>query len=196
MAVTGLGFIVFLAGHLAGNLTLYISSKAFNDYAHHLHSLQLLVTFAEIGLLIFATIHILTGVTLYFQNLRARPSRYIVNKNAGGRTIGSATMPYTGLLLIIFIVIHLINFHFVDKSSTTIYDIVASAFSKPGYVVFYVIAMIITVMHVSHGFWSAFQTLGIDHPKYTPIIKFVRTLYTFAVGIGLGLIPIYIFFVG
>ena len=96
MAVTGLFFCVFLVLHLAGNLTLYMGKDAFNSYAEHLHSLGPLLTLAEWGLLIFAVIHISTGLLLFYQNFKARPERYAVSKRAGGRTLGSATMPYTG----------------------------------------------------------------------------------------------------
>ena len=96
MAITGLCFCGFLAGHLAGNLTIYLGKDAFNSYAENLHSLGPIITLVELGLLFLAIVHILTGTTLFYQNFIARPVRYSVNKWAGGRTIGSATMPYTG----------------------------------------------------------------------------------------------------
>jgi len=192
MAVTGLGFCLFLAGHLVGNLTLYGGRDLFNSYAEHLHNLQPLVTAAEWGLLFFATVHVLTGLILFYQNFTARPDRYAMNKSGGGRSIGSRTMPYSGILLLAFVVFHLINFHFVDKTGTTIYDIVSGAFSSAGYVVLYVLAMIVAAVHVSHGFWSAFQTLGANHPKYMPAIKAGGIIFSLIVGIGFGLLPIYL----
>jgi succinate dehydrogenase / fumarate reductase cytochrome b subunit len=192
MAVTGLGFCLFLAGHLAGNLSIYGGRDAFNAYADHLHSLEPLVKVAEAGLLLFAAIHVLTGLVLFFQNLKARPESYAVKKSGGGRTIGSRTMPYTGILILAFVVFHLINFHFVDKSQTTIYDIVSAAFASPAYVILYVLAMIIAAVHVSHGFWSGFQTLGANHPKYMPFIKVVGIVFSLIVGLGFGLLPIYL----
>ena len=68
MAVTGLSFCAFLAGHLAGNLTIYAGEAAFNSYAEHLHALGPLITLAEIGLLIFAVVHIVTDLTLFYEN--------------------------------------------------------------------------------------------------------------------------------
>jgi succinate dehydrogenase / fumarate reductase cytochrome b subunit len=192
MAVTGLGFCVFLAGHLAGNLTIYGGENAFNSYAEHLHALGPLITLVELGLLVFALIHISTGLTLFYQNLTARPSRYAVNKSAGGRTIGSATMPYTGILLIAFVSMHLINFHFVDKSDTTIYRLVSDTFANPLYVIVYIAAVIVAALHVSHGFWSAFQTIGANHPKYMPLIMTVSIIFSLVVGFGFGLLPIYL----
>jgi succinate dehydrogenase / fumarate reductase cytochrome b subunit len=192
MAITGLGFIGFLAGHLAGNLTIYGGKDAFNSYAEHLHALGPLLTLAEIVLLTFAVIHVAVGLYLFYQNYTARPVRYAVNKAGGGRTIGSQTMPYTGILMLLFIVFHLLNFSFVDKTHTTIFEIVKNAFSNPLYVITYVAAMIVVAVHVSHGFWSAFQTIGANHPKYMPIIQVAGIVFSILVGVGFGFIPIYI----
>jgi succinate dehydrogenase / fumarate reductase cytochrome b subunit len=192
MAVTGLSFCAFLAGHLAGNLTIYAGKDAFNSYAEHLHSLGPLLTLAELGLLLFAVIHVVTGLTLFYQNTAARGGRYAVNKKAGGRTIGSATMPYTGIILLVFIIMHLLNFHFVDKSETTIAQLVTQTFQSPLWVIIYIVAMIVAALHVSHGFWSAFQTVGANHPKYMPFIMVFSIIFSLIVGIGFGLLPIFI----
>lgn len=192
MAITGLGFCGFLAGHLGGNLTIYGGREMFNGYAEHLHSLGIVLTFIEWCLLFFAVVHVLTGLTLFYQNWKARPVRYRVNKRAGGRTWGSATMPYSGILLLAFVVYHLINFHFADKTHTTIFDLVSRAFSNPITVIAYIAVMIIAALHVSHGFWSAFQTLGANHPKYMPIIRALGLIFALAVGIGFGTLPIFI----
>lgn len=195
MAVTGLCFCSFLILHLAGNLILYSGRDAFNSYAEKLHSLGSIITMAEFGLLFFAIIHILIGAILFYQNFRARPIRYSINKWAGGRSIGSVTMPYTGLLLLIFVIIHLLNFHFIEKNDTTIFQIVTDAFAKPGYIAMYVAAMIVVAIHVSHGFWSAFQTIGANHPKYMPVIRGLSIVFSIALGVGFGFIPIYFSFI-
>ena len=192
MALTGLFFCLFLILHLAGNLTIYAGKDAFNSYSEHLHALGPLLTAAEWGLLIFAIIHVSTGLFLFYQNFTARPERYAVNKSAGGRTLGSSTMPYTGVLLLVFIIYHLFNFHFVDKTHTTIFEIVSTAFSKPSYVVIYTFSMIVAAVHVSHGFWSAFQTLGANHPKYTPFLRGLSIVFSLILGIGFGFIPVYV----
>ena len=196
MALTGLGFCGFLAGHLAGNLTIYGGKDAFNSYAEHLHALGPLITFMEWGLVILALVHIGTGLTLFYQNFTARPGRYVVNKRAGGRTIGSITMPYTGIVLLVFVIMHLINFHFVDKSNATIYQIVSQTFESPLYVFIYIVAMIVVAVHVSHGFWSAFQTIGANHPKYMTLIMVLSIVFSLAVGFGFGLLPVYVHVAG
>jgi succinate dehydrogenase / fumarate reductase cytochrome b subunit len=193
MAITGLSFCGFLAAHLAGNLTIYGGKDAFNAYAGHLHSLGPLLKVGEFALLALFLIHVMTGAILFLENLKARPVRYAVNKCAGGRTIGSATMPYTGLILLVFIVFHLINFHFVDKSGTTIFNVVAETFSSSLYVAIYILAMVVAAIHVSHGFWSAFQTVGANHPKYMPLLQTLGIAFAVVVGIGFGFLPIYVF---
>jgi len=196
MAVTGLGFCCFLTIHLVGNLTLYGGKDFFNAYVEHLHSLGPLVTLAEVGLLVFAVIHVLTGLLLFYQNYKARPVRYWVNKRAGGRTLGSATMPYTGVILLLFIIFHLINFHFVDKTETTTFQLLSQAFANPVYIFIYMFAVVIAAIHVSHGLWSAFQTLGADHPKYTPFLRGLSIVFSVVIGVGFGFLPIYVYLLG
>ena len=194
MAVTGMAFIGFLMAHLAGNLTIYGGKDAFNGYAEKLHSLGALLKLAEAGLIAFAIIHIGTGLWLFYRNYNARPQKYAVNKSGGGRTIGSRTMPYTGLFLLLFVIVHLANFTFADKTNTTIFEIVSGAFRSPYYVGFYVLAVVVAAVHVSHGFWSAFQTLGLNHSKYMPAIMVLSIVVAVMVGVGFGFLPIYISF--
>lgn len=195
MALTGLGFCIFLIAHLAGNLTIWAGEDAFNSYAERLHALGPLVILTEIGLLFFAVAHVFIGAYLFYENLRARPGSYLVKKNAGGRTIGSVTMPYTGFFILIFIVFHLIDFHFADKTDQTIYQIVLETFSNPGYTSFYIVSMIIVSTHVSHGFWSAFQTVGVYNSEYMSLLRVIGIIFSLAVGFGFGFLLIYISFI-
>jgi len=195
MAITGLGFSLFLLIHLIGNLTLYGGKELFMSYVEHLHALGPLIHVAEVGLLTFAIIHVVSGLILFWQNLQARPIRYKINKRAGGRTLGSATMPYTGVLILIFVVIHLLNFHFIDHSLQTAFQVISATFSVLPYVVFYTIAIIIVAIHVSHGFWSLFQTLGANHAKYMPAIKGFGIIFSLLVAAGFGFIPVYVNFI-
>jgi len=192
MAVTGLCFCGFLAGHLLGNFTIYGGGDLFNSYAEHIQAFGVVLRVVEAGLICFALVHIGTGLLLFFQNMTARPVRYQVDKRAGGRTLGSATMPYTGLLLFCFVLFHLFHFTFVDKTDTSIYEIVSAAFQNPVYITLYIAAVVIAGVHVSHGFWSAFQSFGLNHPKYTPLIKRVGFLLAIVVAAGFGSLPIYL----
>jgi succinate dehydrogenase / fumarate reductase cytochrome b subunit len=192
MAVTGLCFCLFLAGHLAGNLTIYGGSDLFNAYAENLHALGPLLTVVEIFLLFMAVVHVLTGSFLFYGNVRARPQRYVKKKRAGGRTIGSATMPYTGFFMLFFVILHLLNFTFIDKAGQTSFQIVSNTFSNPLYVMFYMFAMAVVGVHISHGLWSAFQSIGANHPKYMPVISVVSVIFSLIIGAGFGVLPIYI----
>ena len=194
MAVTGLCFIGFLTVHLAGNLTLYGGGEMFNAYAEHLHGLGPLVTVAEMGLLVLAIVHMACGLTLFYQNLTARPSRYQVSRWSGGRTIGSATMPYTGVFILAFLIMHLMSFRFINMEGTTIFAVVDAVFSNPISVFLYVVAMGVVALHVSHGFWSLFQTIGANHPKYMPVIRILGLGLSMIFGIGFGFIPVYFSF--
>ena len=190
MASTGLFFCLFLATHLVGNLTIYGGKGMFNAYAEHLHAFGPIINVIELALLFFAVLHISFGALLYFQNWRARPVRYQVKKNAGGRTLTSTLMPYTGLYLLIYVILHLFTFHFADRSGRTLYQLVADVFSRPEYVVFYTFSMVVAALHVKHGFWSAFQTIGADHPKYMPLVQAVGWIVSLLVGVGFGSIPL------
>lgn len=192
MAITGLGFCIFLLSHLAGNLIIYAGNDAFNSYAERLHSLGPLIILAEIGLLFLGIVHISTGTYLFYQNVRARPGRYRKKKNAGGRSIGSSTMPYTGFLILIFIVFHLIDFHFVETTDRSIYQIVLETFSNPGYTIFYILSMAVVATHVDHGVWSLLQTLGINNLECMPVLRVISSATSLFVGIGFGSLPVFI----
>jgi succinate dehydrogenase / fumarate reductase cytochrome b subunit len=195
MAVTGLGMTGFLAVHLLGNVMAFAGAEAFNGYAAKLHSLQPYLSVFNIGLATLGLVHIVVGIILFFGNLKARPTRYKVYQNPGGRTFGSNTMPYTGVLILIFVIFHLLKFTFVDKSVTPIYQQMAATFANPLWVIMYVVAMVIVAVHISHGFWSLFQTFGINHPRYMPLIMKLGLVVTLVFGFGFGILPIYLWII-
>ena len=195
MAVTGLCLIAFLAVHLLGNFMAFAGPGAFNDYAAKLHSMQPYFTVFNIGLATLGLIHIVVGVFLFFENLSARPTNYGMYRNPGGRTLGSNTMPYTGVLILAFVVVHLLKFTFADKSGTTIFQLMAATFANPWYVILYVAAMVIVALHISHGFWSLFQTFGVNHPRYMPLIMTLGLVATFVFGIGFASLPVYLYLI-
>jgi succinate dehydrogenase / fumarate reductase cytochrome b subunit len=190
MALTGLAFIGFLAAHLAGNLTIYGGKAAFNGYAEKLQSLGALLNVFRAGLITFALVHVLTGLYLFLQNRRARPVGYDAYASAGGRTLSSRTMPYTGIVILAFVVYHLFHFTFVDKSATTVFDMVAAAFNRPLIMLLYAALMVVVALHVRHGFWSAFQTLGINHPKWMPAVSAASIAAGVVVALGFGMLPL------
>ena len=170
MAITGLMLGGFLLVHAAGNSSIFWGRSAFLAYAEHLHALGPLIPVAEIILLTIFLLHIITGINLFLQNLQARTERYAVSSATGGRTWGSRTMPYTGLAILLFILMHLVNVRFTDQS-VPIADIVDKVLTHPFYSLLYTMGMLVLALHISHGFWSLFQTMGINHPRYNGFIR-------------------------
>ncbi len=192
MAVTGLLFLLFLATHLLGNLSVYGGPPAFVSYAEHLHALGNLLVAAEIMMVVALIIHVSTAVILFFQNRSARPVKYAMDKSGGGRTFSSQTMPYTGLLVLGFIGVHMATFshHIVDQTTRNIFQIALDVFSQPAYLVIFLVSMVILGFHVRHGLWSAFQTVGANHPKYMPFSQKLSIIFAFIVALGFGSLPI------
>jgi len=194
MAVTGLLFCLFITVHLTGNLTIYAGKESFLSYVDHLHSIEALVTLAEFGLIFFAVLHIGMGLYLFFENRMARPVAYAVKKSAGGQTIASSTAPYSGALILVFVIFHLIKFRFVDKMTINDFTILSDTFADFGFwTLFYVVGVTIVAVHVSHGAWSLFQTLGLSHPKYMPFIERLAIVFSLIIGIGFASIPVFLF---
>ena len=189
MAASGLLLTFFIITHLLGNSVSFLGREAFNAYAERLHSLGVLIYLFELGLLTLFLIHILTGVILYFENLGARPSRYSVDTSEGGRSWGSRTMPYTGVIILVFIIVHLMNFHFTDKS-VLIADLVRELLSRPGLAFFYIFSFAALALHLSHGFWSLFQSIGFNHEKYNQLLLKGALAFSILVGIVFTLIPV------
>ncbi len=177
MAISGLMLCGFLLVHAVGNTTIFWGSDAFNSYARHLYSLGFFIYVFEVCLFSLFLIHILTGVSLFLQNRKAKGSQYAVKKSAGGSSIASSTMLYTGLTILAFTVIHLLDFRFVPDGvliSTT----VGSVLQNPVYTFLYGTAMLAVGLHISHGIWSSLQSLGINHPQYNGLILAINWAVT------------------
>ena len=194
MAVTGFLFLLFLVTHLLGNLSIYGGPLAFVAYAEHLHALGKLLAAAEVGMAVALIIHVSTAVFLFIENRRARPVKYEMDKSGGGRTFSSQTMPYTGLLILGFIGVHLATFshHIVDQSTRNIFQIAVAVLSQPVFLVIYLLGVLVVAFHVRHGLWSAFQTVGASHPKYMPFIQKLSVVFAVIVALGFGSLPLVI----
>jgi len=188
MAITGLLLAFFLLTHLLGNSAAFWGREAFNAYAERLHSLGPLIPIFEAGLILVFLLHVYFGLNLYFENLEARPSRYEIDGTAGGRTLSSRTMPYTGLLVLVFIFHHLARFYFGDSSSVS--DLVRDNLSKPVTAGYYIFSLLALTLHTSHGFWSMFQTAGLNHPKYDVLIDRLSLAASIIIGTVFMMIPI------
>ena len=203
VAVTGISLVGFLIGHLAGNLLLFLGPETFNAYSHKLISNPLVYP-AEVGLVLLFVVHAWKTIQLTIASSKARPVAYVEKHNAGHtsrRSLASRTMIWSGLFLLVFVPIHIRTFKFGAYYETheaevrNLYQLVIEVFSKPGYVAFYVVGMTIIGFHLWHGVSSAFQTMGADTPRFTPVIR--RIGWTLAVVIALGFmsIPVWVFFI-
>lgn len=202
MALTGFGLLGFTATHLLGNILLFLGADAFNFYAHQLTSNKLILL-AEAGLAGMFLLHIVLAVLTRVENMRARPVNYYVKTRTGrGETLASKTMPITGIVLLVFIITHLLNFKFGTNYPTTVdgvemrdlYRTVIEYFASPAYVAWYVFAMCTLGFHTSHGFQSAFQSWGLRHPKYTPVIELLSFAYGIVVAVGFSALAIFCHF--
>ena len=206
MSLTGIFLILFLTVHLIGNLQLLIDDggEQFNLYAKMMTS-NPLIKMISYGNYFFILLHAAMGIVLWLQNKNAKGSRYAVQ--AKNTSMASRNMAWYGIVILVFIIIHMGQFwfkmHFGDLPAETygvvtgvknLYIPVATAFSNIGFVIFYVLCMVIIGLHLSHGFQSAFQSLGLNHKKYTPIIKALGTGYSILIPLGFAIIPIAFYF--
>jgi len=206
MALTGLFLISFLVIHLIGNLQLlhHDQGRAFNTYAEFMGTNPLIQIISKVNFTLIL-MHALWGLFLTIKNRAARGSRgYVVVKNSSPWT--SRNMGILGTLILVFLVIHIKDFYaqvhygsittldYDGKAVKDLYGTVAMWFSKGWYVALYVVCMAALGFHLWHGFESAFQTLGLNHPKYNPIIKFVGRAFSVIVPTLFAVIPIAMFF--
>ena len=199
VAITGLLLCGFLVGHLSGNLLLMVSSDAFNLYAHKLASLGGLLYVIEGILTLIFLVHLGLAIKLNIENYKSRGKYTVRNKTGRGTTFASQTMPITGLILLVFIILHLKNLKFGTHYETTVDGVVMrdltrttiEYFQSVGAVVWYVFAMTATALHTSHGFASAFQSMGWNHGKYFKNIKRIGYLYAVVIGGGFAFLAVY-----
>lgn len=208
MALTGLFLISFLAVHLAGNLLLITTEvgdgQSFNEYAYFMTHNPIIKT-TSYGLYFFILLHAFQGIALWMKNRAARGSQgYTVKANrTAGASKASFRMGALGTVILIFILLHMAQFWLQMKMGNTeliayeggepvkdLYVLVSAAYTNPLFVVGYVVAMIAIAFHLFHGFESAFQTLGLSHKKWTPLVKLVGRTYSIIVPLGFAIIPI------
>ncbi len=204
MSLSGLFLIVFLVVHLLGNLQLLKADdgKAFNLYTVFMTTSPIIATISY-TLYTLILVHTVQGTLLYLRNRAAKGAKYAV-ANHDGTNLVSRYMMHLGTVIFIFLVIHMYQFWwkmkigdlpmavYADFSQPVkdLYALVKAAFSNLAVVIFYVGCMVILGMHLYHGFQSAFQSLGINSRKYTPLIRWLGVVYSIMVPAGFALIPI------
>ena len=202
IGVTGLLLFAYLILHLVGNAIIFFGQEAFNEYAHALISNPLVIP-VEIGLLLVFLLHIYKTIRMWFANQAARPVAYSKKAPAGHtsrKSVASTTMILSGLVIAIFVVIHVRQFKFgsfylVEGSDAVrdLYRTEIEVFQQPVWVAFYVICTLLVALHLRHGIASAFQSLGFDHPTYTRKIVTWGIIGAVIIGGGLAIIPIWVY---
>ena len=209
VAVTGLMLVVFLLGHLSGNLLIFVGKEAFNEYAYFLHHMLhgAGVWFARIGLLVAVVLHVIATIQLTAINRAARKSYEVQTSQRS--SLSSTMMIWSGLTILAFIVYHILHFtarvgndyngelyaltHDGHKAHNA-YLMVIHGFSWAPAVIAYVVAMICLCSHLSHGVASIFQTLGLRNKKTAGVIEVGAKLYTAVIFFGFISVPLSIFF--
>lgn len=208
VAVTGAALILFVIGHMVGNLLVFAGPEALNGYAKKLEDLGVLLLLARVGLLVAVVLHIVCTVQLVVANKMARPQAYGMQAT---RTASKAsrTMILSGLTILLFVLYHLMHYswgvanHYYDPSNTryylpngdhNVYNMVVDGFSWAPASLFYIVAMGLLFMHLSHGFASVFQTLGFTTPKSRPAIELTGKGVALALFTGNTLMPLAILF--
>jgi len=197
MGLTGLLLVGFLVEHLAGNLKLFedADGAAFHKYKEWLESFGPLLTVAEVGLFLLFGAHIVIALKLSVENREARRSRYVIRSSRGQSNAASLSMLITGSLILIYLVKHVFfDFRFdggyQDEPALTVKRTLASPLN--GF--FYLAAMGILGLHLAHGFRSAFQSLGLSHPKLDPLLDRGGIALAVILAVGFAAFPIYYLF--
>ncbi len=193
MAVTGIMLVGFVIAHMLGNLQLFLGADAMNDYAAFLKSTGELLWVARVGLFAAAVLHIVSAVQLTLINRAARPTEY-AKRESQVSTLASRTLRVGGVILAVFIVYHLGHFTFGTFhpafSHTGVYGNVIIGFQSVWVVLFYVIAMASLGMHLFHGVWAGFRTLGLQKRSASPIQRSAALWVAIIVWAGFTAIPV------
>jgi succinate dehydrogenase / fumarate reductase cytochrome b subunit len=198
MAVTGLIGVGFVIGHMLGNLQFYLGPDVLNEYAAALRRNPGLLLVARAALLAAVIAHVVAAAQLTVQNSQARPEGYRT-WTPRKSTYASRTMKYSGPILALFIVYHLLhltfgavhpNFKHGPGNVPDTYHNVVAGFSSIPVSLSYIVAMAFLGFHMSHGIWSMFQSIGWNHPRYTPLVRKLSTIVAILIVLGNISIPI------
>lgn len=200
VAATGVVLILFVIGHLVGNLQIFLGPEWINGYAEHLRDLGPLLWVIRAFLLVTVLAHIYYTFRLAIENRRARPQRYR-RKDIVKATLASRTMAMSGLILLAFIIYHLLHFtvRTTDPRFLTlpkdplghydVYSMMVYGFMNPFVSGFYILGMFLLALHLSHGSSSFFQSLGLNNQKLTPRLAFAGRVFAWLLFIGYSSIP-------
>lgn len=215
MGLTGFFLITFLIVHCFINSMIFFNDggQTFNHWGHFMGS-NLIIRTMEIGLFVFLLLHIVQGLSLWKQNNAARPVKYAVSHPEKNSTWYSRSMGLLGTLILLFLILHLYHFwlpsrfggmanvqaletttlgEYSNQEAHNLYKEMQLVFQNPLAVIVYVLGVFSLCWHLLHGFQSAFQTFGINHKKYTPLIKITGFVYSIVICLLFALMPVSIY---
>lgn len=193
VAVTGILMFGFLIAHMAGNLQFFAGREQINHYAESLRQMPALLWGARVGLLAAAVLHIAASVQLVKLQHVARPHGYLRKQNVGS-SYASRTMRWSGPIILAFLVYHLLHLTWgvTDREFVHLdaYGNLVRGFSQPVIAIAYIVAMLLLSLHLYHGLWSMFQTLGFSHPRYSAKLRLAAKLFTVLLVLGFLSVPV------
>ncbi|MDR1897005.1 MAG: succinate dehydrogenase cytochrome b subunit [Prevotellaceae bacterium] len=200
MSLSGLFLVTFLLLHVSINLTALFSREAYEAACAFMDTnifIQIMVPVLALGFVI----HILFSIIITLKNRNARPVKYAVGNNTEASSWAAKNMFVLGLIVIGFLGLHLTHFwakmqlqHFLGHHGENAYELLTRLFGQWYYCAIYVVWIIALYFHISHGFWSAFQTLGLNNSKWIPRLQLIAKLYAIVVALGFISIPVYFWF--
>jgi succinate dehydrogenase / fumarate reductase cytochrome b subunit len=201
VSLTGITLILFLIVHAGINSAIFISRETFNNIAHFM-SHNYIMRILEVGLFVGIILHIVQALIVWRQNAAARPVNYNVNGSSKNSKWYSRSMGLLGTLILLFLIMHLNHFFIGTKEALYVtkaeehdlYEEMRLVFTDGVSVVLYMIGLVALFWHLMHGFQSAFQTLGLHHKRYTPIIKCLGTAYAIIICVLFALMPLAFYF--
>jgi len=204
MGVTGLLMVGFAVAHMLGNLSIFGGAAGINAYAEHLRAFPPLLWVFRGAMLLAFLLHIYTGVTLYLENSAARPVGYSMKKNEK-TTFSAQTMIWTGILMGLFVVYHLLHFtihafnpefnKLIDEANRfDVFAMVSSSLSHTGIAFIYIVAMVVLLLHLRHGIQSFFQSLGLTNDATLPLLVTGGRWVAGLVAVGFLFTPVLVYF--
>lgn len=192
MAITGVILFGYVLGHLVGNLQVFAGPEQINKYAHFLHSNPGPLWAVRLVLLLAVVLHITASIQLTRLKWAARPVSY-TKKDDIPASYAARTMMWSGPIIAAFVVFHILHLTTGDVlpiDENDVYSNIALGFQHPWISVSYIVAVWLLGMHLYHGVWSMFQSVGINHPRYTPKLKRMAAVFAIAITVGYVSIPV------
>ena len=212
MAISGLFLLVFLLQHMSINMLSVISPDLFNEVSQFMGTNPLVQGLLQPVLMFGVLFHLGMGIKLELENRAARPVKYAMNNGGANSTWMSRNMIITGITVMLFLILHLYDFwvhemqvkYLQGDMSGLIDPMIADSgyrywqelhekFHDPVRVALYVVSFVFLSLHLLHGFQSAFQSVGFNHRKYTPVIKKLSNIYAIVVPLGFVVVAVYHF---